>query len=243
MPSAWLSRMQPRWVAEPGAGRAVIHLALIGLCIGHELLQRVHRQILARDQHQRDFRDQVHRREIGDRVVERLLVQRLRMRMGRDGAEDRGVTVGRSLRDAVAAHHAAGARDILDHHLLAKLPPHPLGHDPAEHVDRAAGRGRHHHRHRTLRPVLRLRIVNAKVAKRHACRDQKRGRPCDHVSNNPLLRYRSQRLNHSRTPAARDWRLPSQAPANGDNSHHMFGAASSNAACRRWLFEIRRVDR
>ncbi len=54
-----------------GAGRAELHLALIGLGVGDELLEVADRQILAHGQDDRNLRHQCDRREIVDRAVER----------------------------------------------------------------------------------------------------------------------------------------------------------------------------
>ena len=59
-----------------------------------------------------------------------------------------GVTVGRGIRDALGARHAAGAADVLDYDLLAEDFAHPLPHYPAKHVGWAAGREWNNHRHR-----------------------------------------------------------------------------------------------
>ena len=75
---------------------------------------------LARDQHQRQIGDQRDRREIGRRIVGRVLVERLVLRVGADVAEHELVAVGRRLGDARRAGHAAGAADVLDDHLLAE---------------------------------------------------------------------------------------------------------------------------
>ena len=79
------------------AGRAVVHPRGVGLGIGDELLQRLGREILAGDQHQRDFRDQPDRHEIGLRIVERLGAKQLRIGVGRERAEQRRVAVRRGV--------------------------------------------------------------------------------------------------------------------------------------------------
>src|SRR6516165_8673193 len=75
---------------------------------------------LARDQHPRRVREQRDVLEVGHGVVERPLVEGLVD--GEHGAagEQHGVAVGRRLGDAGRAGHAAGAGDVLDHHLLAE---------------------------------------------------------------------------------------------------------------------------
>ncbi len=67
-----------------------------------------------------------HRREIGHHIVERMLVQRLVLRMGADAAENHRVAVGLGIGDALGAGHAAGAADVLDHHGLAEQFAHAL---------------------------------------------------------------------------------------------------------------------
>ena len=86
--------------ARADSGGAVLHLALIGFGVGHEFRQRIGRKILARDQDPRRIREQRDVLEIGDGIVERLLVERLID--GKNGAarKQHGVTVGRRLRDA-----------------------------------------------------------------------------------------------------------------------------------------------
>ena len=143
------------------AGRAVVQLARIGLGIGDELLERVGRKFLAHDHDQRNFGDQRHRREIVQRIVQRLVAIELRIGVGGDGAEQRRVAVRRGLGDALAAQRPAAAADIFHHHALAEDRAHALGHDPGEHVDRAAGRGRHHHADRAARIVLRQRRIGS----------------------------------------------------------------------------------
>ena len=85
------------------AGRAELHLALVRLGVGDELLEVLHRQVLARDQHDRHLRDQADRGEIGLRVVERPLVEGLGLGVGADGADDEVVAVGGAVGDALAS--------------------------------------------------------------------------------------------------------------------------------------------
>src|SRR5262249_28457813 len=107
-------------VSGPDPGRAVLHFRLVCFGIGDELLQILDRQILARDQYDRLLADQRDGREIGHGVVERMLVERLAMREGPGAAEYELITVGRGLRHAACARHAAGAADVFYDHLLAE---------------------------------------------------------------------------------------------------------------------------
>src|SRR5262249_31050060 len=89
------------------AGRAVLHFCLVCFCIGDELPQVVGWKILAHGQYKRLISDQRNRLEISCGVVERLLVERLVHRVSPDVAENELVAVGRRLRHAVDARHAA----------------------------------------------------------------------------------------------------------------------------------------
>jgi hypothetical protein len=142
-------------VAGPDPGRAVLHVLLIGFAIGDELLQILDRQILARDQQDRLLTDQRDGREVGHRIVERMLVVRLAMREGPGATEHELVSVGRSLRDAAGTGHAAGAADILDDHLLPKSLRQSRREYAADRIGRAAGGERNNHGHRPCRPILR----------------------------------------------------------------------------------------
>ena len=153
-------------MAEPGAGRAELHLALVLLGVGDEFLEILHRQVLAHGQQDRNLGDERDRREIVDGAVERLLIQRLALGVGADGPEHHGVAVGRGIGHASGAGHAAGAADVLDHDLLAENLAHARRHDAAEHVGRAAGRERNDHRHRLGRIALSL--SHARKAEQYA---------------------------------------------------------------------------
>ena len=139
-----------------GAGRAIGHLVGIGFRIGDEFLEVLHRQILARDQRDRRFGKKSNRREILGGVVKRLLVKRLVLRVRADARQDHVVAVGRGIRDALAAIHAAGAADIFDHHLLAEHLAHARREHAPDRVLRAARRERNDHGDRPGRKVLRI---------------------------------------------------------------------------------------
>jgi hypothetical protein len=138
------------------AARAVLHLRLVRLGMGGKLPQRLRRQVLARDQEKRHFRVQPDRREIGRRIVERILVERLARRMGPDVAEHELIAVGRGFRHAGGPGHPAGAADILHHHLLPQELAHAQREDASERIHRPAGGERHHHGDGPARPILRL---------------------------------------------------------------------------------------
>ena len=139
------------------ARRAELHLGLVGLRVAHELLEVLRRKILADGQQDRHLGEQRNRREVGLRIVERPLVERLALGMGADCADAERVAVRLGVGHALGAGHAAGAADVLDHHLLAEQFAHPRADDAAEHVGRAARRKRDDHVDRAGRVVLRRR--------------------------------------------------------------------------------------
>jgi zinc/manganese transport system permease protein len=136
------------------AGGTELHLGLVGLGVSNEFLEIVRREILARDQHDRNFRDQGDRREIVRGIVDGVLVERLVLRVSAHGAQDDGVTVRAGVGHALGPVHAAGATDIFDHHGLTENVSHARRDDAAEQVRRSAGREWNHHGHWPRRKVL-----------------------------------------------------------------------------------------
>ena len=157
-PIARLNRTQGRVRAGADAGRAELHLALVRLDVGDELLEIVHRQVLAGDQDAGRFRDQSDRLEIGRGIVERLLVEALVVGVGTGIADQERVAVRRRLGDALAAGHAGRRADVFHDDRLAEQFAHALCLDARADVDPAAGRKRHHQGHGPGGPILRLGI-------------------------------------------------------------------------------------
>jgi hypothetical protein len=122
--------------------------------IGDELLEIIHRQILARDQRDWHLGNQADRGEIGLRIVERLLVERLGLGVGADRADEEVVAIRRAISDAFGTGLTAGAGDVFDHHLLAQNLAHSGADHAAEHVGRTAGGKRDHHGNRAGGIVL-----------------------------------------------------------------------------------------
>ena len=112
-------------------------------------------QILAGQQDARRLRNQADRLEIGHRIVERPLVERLAVGVGAGIADQHRVAVGRGLGDALAADGAGRGADIVDHDRLAEDLAHMLRLDARAHVDAATGGERNHERDRPGRPILR----------------------------------------------------------------------------------------
>jgi hypothetical protein len=135
--------------------RAVVQLAGIGLGVSDEGLSRIHGKILARDQDQRDLRNQRDIHKIGQRIVRRLFAIEERVGMGGDGAEQCRVSVGGRPHDTLSTDRPAPATQIFNDDTLAQARRHAFGHDAGEHIDRAARRGRHYHGDRPARIVFR----------------------------------------------------------------------------------------
>jgi hypothetical protein len=125
---------------------------------GDELLEVVRRQALVGDDEQRLRRDQRHRLEVTDGIVRQRGDRRVQ-HMRRPAAEAQRVAVGRGARDPADADIAGGAAHVLDSHGLAERPAHPVRHDAADRVRRAAGGERHHHGDRARGVGLRARVA------------------------------------------------------------------------------------
>ncbi len=162
--------------AGADAGGAVLHLALVGVGVGDELLEVVDREVVARHQHQRLLDHQRDRRKIADRIVERFLIERLVLREGVDTTEHDLIAVGSGLGDTRRSSHAAGAADVLDHHLLAENLRQPRRQDAPHRIRRAARRERDHHGHGPRRPSLGRRLRGHDLRGKHGrsrdCRTQ-----------------------------------------------------------------------
>ena len=93
MPAATLKSVHEEWVEDPPGG-GELDRARVRLRVGHEVLEPPARQALAGDQDERLLGDQRHRREVGHRVVRRLLEQGLAEGVGRRGPEQQLIAVG-----------------------------------------------------------------------------------------------------------------------------------------------------
>ena len=99
------------------------------------------------------------RREILDRVVGRLGLQRGGGRMRGRVGEPHGVAVGLGAGDRLAAERGAGADAVVDHDLLAEPLGQPLADDAGDDVGAAAGLERHDQADRPFaRPFVRGRL-------------------------------------------------------------------------------------
>jgi hypothetical protein len=141
-------RFHGEMLVRSRSGRSIGNLAWLRPGEGDELLDRIRRERRMRKQHERPARHVDDRREVVDRVVRQLRIERRRMREACIRPEEQRVTVGRRLRHEVRADGAGSASAVLDED---RLPPQFLqlgGHDAAVDVRRAAGWEGHDHAHR-----------------------------------------------------------------------------------------------
>ena len=129
----------------------------IGLGVPQQVRDRLDRQVLVDDQHERHAADQRHRREILDRIVGQRLVHGRTDRHRTAAGHIEQVAVRRGLGAGRGADGRAAAGTVLDHDRLAEpLRQLRLG-DTGQRVDRAARRPRHDQRDRPGRIILRRR--------------------------------------------------------------------------------------
>jgi hypothetical protein len=133
-----------------GADTAVtlLHLAGVLLHVLHELFQVLGRKVLAGDHDRGCMRGESDWREITFGIVLDAWREHRRGDVRAHAACEQGIAVRRRRCDARAADRAAGAADILDHHLLAERFRHAFRDDARDHVARSAGREGHHDRDR-----------------------------------------------------------------------------------------------
>ncbi len=136
-----------------GAGRRERVLARIRFKQRDEFLRVLRRERRRGDEQKRRHADIGDRRELALRVVSRLLQKRIDRHRPARRCEQR-VAVGRRLRRDVGSYHAAGARPVVDHDLLAEHVGHFLRHHAADQIGRLARRPRHYHAQRAVGIIL-----------------------------------------------------------------------------------------
>ena len=131
------------------AGTGVAQLVRIGLRARDQLRDRGDAGGRRRDEHIGRRVQLGDRREVLERVVGRLLVER---GIDHEGARHhhQRIAVGRAARDLRDPEIAAGAAAILHDERLAERFTELHGHEPRGEVARAAGRERHHDPHRAF---------------------------------------------------------------------------------------------
>ena len=136
-------------------GRRERNLARIVLGVFDQVGHRVHRQRRIDHQHQRVARHQRHHRQVLQRIVGELLIER---RVDRERAarrEQQRVTVRRGLRDGRGRCRGAGARAVLHDEGLAEPLGELLRHQPADDINRSTCGERHYDGDLARRIVLR----------------------------------------------------------------------------------------
>jgi hypothetical protein len=134
-------RAQEQQAAQVGGGTqpgvAVGHLLAVGPEIIHELLERIGRQVLPRDQRHRHVGYLPDVLVVGEGIDRRFAVQR-RGGGHPDVGEEHGVAVGLGLCHLGIRDGAAGAGNVLDDHLLLERAAHHLTQDATERIGRPA---------------------------------------------------------------------------------------------------------
>jgi hypothetical protein len=118
-------------------------LALLGE--RNQALDVIGGKVLGRHQHDRGGADAADRREILDRIVSQLWIDRGRQHMRGHAADGDGVAVVRRRRDHLRAERAGRTRVVLDIDALPERLAHPIREQPADHIAAAASRGRKQH--------------------------------------------------------------------------------------------------
>ena len=127
-----------------GADRsAEIELAGIGARIGDKLLRRLDLQSRGHNQSKRSACQQGDRDEIPARIVTGILSEQRTGDERGDAADEQRMTIGFGGGGGPRPDCAAGARPVVDDHLLAERGRQPLCRQPGHDVDRPAGRKRH----------------------------------------------------------------------------------------------------
>ncbi len=138
------------------ARRSEVDLAGVGLGVGNELGDRVHRQLRIGDQEIGAGREQCDRREILDRVIADVGVDRGSDREGRGVAEHQRIAVGFGACGRFGADGAARPGTIVDDDALIKTDRQLLGGEACHGVGRPAGGERHDHLDDAARVGLRI---------------------------------------------------------------------------------------
>jgi hypothetical protein len=138
-------------------GGAVIELARVGLGIGGELRDRLHRKVGADDEDLVGVHHLGDAGEVPGRIVAGAFRDRGDIGERRGVAEQERVAVGVGCCHRLGADRAAPAAAIVDDDGLPERRRHAVGDEPRQHVGRPAGPGRHDHLDHLGRIGLRLR--------------------------------------------------------------------------------------
>jgi hypothetical protein len=124
------------------AERGKIDLAWIGFGISDEFRNGLGGDIGIDVQHQRQFGEPGHRRNVALKVERQGFVEQRIDHVRRHGEQQR-VAVGRRVDDRLHGDIGAAARFVLDDHRLAEPGREPLAQQACDEIDAAAGRKWH----------------------------------------------------------------------------------------------------
>lgn len=139
------------------AGMRRVHLLGVGLHVGHELVQVLGREILARQDQDRRACEQRDRLEILLGMIGELRIERHRGGVRAHVPGDQRIAVIGRARGARGRGGAAGADHVLDDDALSERLRHVSGDDARDDVGRTACRKRHDHGDAACRVGLSLR--------------------------------------------------------------------------------------
>src|SRR4029450_10096403 len=98
--------------SRSSTGGAILHRVFISLQVGNEFGERICWKILRGNDRTRCLDDEPERREIGNRVVGRLLVERLTPGMSAAVADDELIAIRWRFGDPEGAERAGGAGEV-----------------------------------------------------------------------------------------------------------------------------------
>jgi hypothetical protein len=124
---------------------------VVSLHIVHELLEVISGEVLLGRNDKRERRHLADRLEVLVRLVGEVRIERDGRGVRTHLAHQDGVAIGLGAHGAGRAGGAAGARHVLNDHLLAERARHVVGDDARGNVGRAARRERHDQRDRARR--------------------------------------------------------------------------------------------
>ena len=136
-----------------GADRCIIEGAGLGLGERDQFRHVFRRQARMDRQHIGGAADHDHRGKIRGRIVRQIGIEAHGECVGAERRDSDGVTVRRRARDGVRPDGAARAGTVVDDDLLAEPHPELLRDDAGGDIGRTAGRERHDHADRLVRPV------------------------------------------------------------------------------------------
>src|SRR5262245_8898703 len=138
-PARWSKLIVAKWLRRAISAGRIIELTGPVPHNRDQLADAADRQVLAHQQHQRGVGHQHYRREVLDRVVSEIALERRHRGVGAGGGHDEGMAVGESLLCGHDADQAGRAGALIADDRPALPYAATLGDDPGYAVIRSAG--------------------------------------------------------------------------------------------------------